>query len=309
MHARAKIEQAFPKDRDSGPLCPDRCTGTWYSVDDRLGAELVELDAGIAALFRKWYRGEASDAEQSAAYYLRQAIDHWLHLLHKKDQTANSEKPLPLMEVADAAVKNALQNMRDGTPWDRGIDKTSRRGGPCEEPHVHSGTGAVKVSSPHPLVGDGRRNAHLDEDIGEGPGSKPRSVERGRNHAGLNAHPESNVLGSQPETDRERDLEESSALRDLADLSNHGSPTLDTALQEEDVKADSKADFGNRTSSFRAEILLRHQPSRITCRRRSGGPGEDQPGDNPRSSEGLTSPRNEWRNSHFQLSYYSRSSL
>lgn len=122
MHARSRLNQASPRHREEGPLDPEGCTGTWYAIDKKLAAELVQLDAEIAGLFRKSSRDEASDYEKAAALYLRQTVDHWLHVLCKTNIISNYDDPLRLQKVRDPALINVLRNLRDGARWDRGVE-------------------------------------------------------------------------------------------------------------------------------------------------------------------------------------------
>lgn len=123
LHSRQNIAQASPKDRKDGPLEPSECVGTWYFLKPSLAEQLIQLDNAIEALFRKIARDRASSRDREAAAYLRQLVDHFLHGLYDVDRTGNFGQPIPLGDIENEPMLNALRNMREKEHWKRGASR------------------------------------------------------------------------------------------------------------------------------------------------------------------------------------------
>lgn len=127
LPAREALRQVHPRDRKLGPLDPTKCTGvTWYSLGQADALLLTQFDSAVETLHtNNWEDANPSQHSIRAARHAKDVIDHWLASLWRKGVTNNFLKPLPLTQIDDPDLINALKNIRLNLPWDTGVPSAS----------------------------------------------------------------------------------------------------------------------------------------------------------------------------------------
>lgn len=108
-----------------GPLVLHRCTGTFNRMPPEIGRELLKFDKCVEKLRNKIRLGTATTYEREAFAYLNQVINNYLFCWFDDERVGNYDKPVEFDPdwASELPMDNALKNMRNGDPWDKGATR------------------------------------------------------------------------------------------------------------------------------------------------------------------------------------------